>query len=112
MYPDADVQSRSLVRLTQAEINEIRSAFTVGLTDPYRIDGYVYFISTNGEALSWYGFNGNSNSGYDAPYLICPLHNDEYSFDDGFGGDWDEDDYYPGDFDNDYSGGGNEGGWN
>ena len=118
MYPDADVQTRSLVRLTQAEVNEIRSAFAVGLSDPYRNDGYVYFVSAGGEALSWYGFNGDANYGFDAPYLICPLHNEEYfgdDFDDEFGdSDW-EDDYdypgYDGGHDNDYSGGGT-GGWN
>ena len=78
MYPDADVQSRSLVRLTREEVNEIRSALAVGLVDLYGNDGYVYLVDRDGDPISWYGFDGNANSGYDAPYLMCPLHGEAY----------------------------------
>ncbi|MBQ3488921.1 MAG: hypothetical protein IJA71_11610, partial [Clostridia bacterium] len=108
MDPEADIQARSLVRLTQNEVNEIKRAFAVGLTDPYRNDGYVYFVSASGEPLSWYGFNGDSNYGYDAPYLMCPLHSDGY-IGDGYDGEWDEE------FDDEYHGSGYDGGssgWN
>ena len=85
MYPDADVQSRSLVKLNQTEVNEIRSALSVGLLDVYGNDGYVYLVDRDGEPISWYGFDGYANSGHDAPYLICPLHGEAYE--DPFGGE-------------------------
>ena len=78
MYPDADIQSRSLVKLNQDEVNEIRSALAVGLQDVYGNDGYVYLVDRDGDPISWYGFDGNANSGYDAPYLMCPLHGEAY----------------------------------
>ena len=79
MYPDADVQSRSLVKLNREEVNEIRSALAVGLLDIYGNDGYVYLVDRDGEPISWYGFDGNANSGYDAPYLLCPLHEEAFA---------------------------------
>ena len=114
MDPGADIQARSLVRLTQNEVNEIKRAFAVGLTDPYRNDCYVYFVSAAGEPLSWYGFNGDSNYGYDAPYLMCPLHGEGYVGDE-FDSDWEEDPSdggYDGGYDDDHDHGGNTGGWN
>ena len=114
MDPGADIQARSLVRLTQNEVNEIKRAFAVGLTDPYRNDCYVYFVSAGGEPLSWYGFNGDSNYGYDAPYLMCPLHGEGYVGDE-FDSDWEEDPSdggYDGGYDDDHDHGGNTGGWN
>ena len=100
MYPDADVQSRSLVRLTREEVNEIRSALAVGLVDLYGNDGYVYLVDRDGDPISWYGFDGNANSGYDAPYLMCPLHGEAYydefpeeDPDRPWGDDYDDGDY-------------------
>jgi len=92
MFPDADVQTRSLVKLTRAEIDEIRQAGYSGLVDAYLNDGYVYYVGNGGDGLAWDGFRGNANSPY--PYLVCPLHSEEYwgGFDDDFGfdDDWDE----------------------
>jgi len=96
MYPDADVQNRSLVKLTQDEVNEIRSALVVGLIDAFGNDGYVYFVNRSGEPIAWKGFNGYSNDGYDAPYLMCPLHSDPYFGDNPDYPDWGYDN--PGDY--------------
>ena len=91
MFPDADVQTRSLVKLTRAEVDEIRQAGYSGLVEAYRNDGYVYYVDGSGEGLAWDGFYGNANSAY--PYLVCPMHNEEYwgdfGDDSGFGEDWD-----------------------
>ncbi|MDO5400416.1 MAG: transglycosylase domain-containing protein [Eubacteriales bacterium] len=76
MFDDADVESRSLVKLTQEEVQEIRDAIGVGLNELYYSDGYVYYVDSDGEALAWYGFDGSSNHSFDAPYLVCPLHNE------------------------------------
>ena len=72
MFPDADVQQRSLVRLNSEEVEEIRSASGVGLNTLYTGDGYVYY-----EDGAWHGFQKNANSGWEEPYLVCPIHNQE-----------------------------------
>lgn len=70
MFPDADVQARSLVKLNSGEVDEIRSAIGVGLNGVYASDGYVYY-----QDGSWHGFSGNYGSN-DQPYLVCPIHNE------------------------------------
>ncbi len=114
-FPDAEIYARSLVKMTQAEINEIKNAVRTGLYDVYADSGYVYLVDEDGNDLSWHGFNGNQNDGYDAPYLMCPIHTrdamEEIGPEDGFDEDWGnggDNDYFPGYDDNDYtSSGGN-----
>ena len=123
LFPDAELQARSLVKLTQAEVDEIKAAMYDGLYDIYWDDSYVYLIDSYGNGGSWHGFSGNANRNYDAPYLVCPYHTreawEEYE---GTVGDTGDDFTDPdwgvidpgtdnGGFDNGYSGGGN-GGWN
>lgn len=79
-----DVASRSLVRMTREEVEEIRAAAGVGLVDGYLNDSYVYYLDGD-----WYGFSGNSNYGADAPYLMCPVHNSSSFIED----DWEDDDW-------------------
>ena len=74
---DADVQSRALVKLNQAEVTQIRDARGTGLVDAYLLNNYVYFISNDGDDADWYGFNGSFNHDYNAPYLICTEHTEE-----------------------------------
>ena len=88
-FPDVKIESRSLVKLTQGEVNEIRSAANVGLSDIYLKNGYVWYL----DGL-WRGFNGSANHRYEEPYLICPKHNastwQEYLYESGHLG-WDDD---------------------
>ncbi len=71
MFPDAEVYTRSLVRLTRDEIEQIKAAAGVGLNDAYLMDGYVYYQGDEG----WLGFyNG---FGGDSPYITCPVHNQD-----------------------------------
>ncbi len=77
MFEDAEIQSRSLVKLTQAEVDEIKAAANVGLNDIYTANYYVYLVDGNGEPASWHGFYGNVNDGVDAPYVVCTMHNQE-----------------------------------
>ena len=81
----------SLVKLTNAEVNEIRSADKVGLTDAYTTDSYVYLA----DGGNWTGFYGYY-PGNTAPYLQCMGH----SFDSGSSGEGIEGlpgmDLYPG----------------
>ena len=88
-FPDSLIDSRGLVKMTSAEIQEIRSAAGVGLTENYLHDGYVYYVDG-----VWNGFKGNINIGQDLPYALCPMHNaaswEKYLLETGQGG-WDED---------------------
>ena len=92
--PDAVIESRSLVRLTQSEVESIRSGLRVGLDGVYGNDNYVYFVDNYGNPLAWSGFNGFANNLTMSPYLTCPLHTQDTIFnfptqpgDDLLGGD-------------------------
>ncbi len=93
-FGDANVQTMSLVKLTPAEVREIRDAASSGLVDTYLNNGYVYYVSESGEGLGWTGFYGNL-SGTD-PYLPCTVHDQSYWEENQYPEDWenwDEDDY-------------------
>jgi len=117
LFPEADVQTRSLVYLNQAEVSELKDADNLGLNDSHTYDGYVYFVDGSGQGVSWHGFYGTANNGVDQPYVVCPVHNQEayeqlqQSQNGGIGGDSNNSDG-----NNDWvSGGevtgGNDGGW-
>jgi len=71
-FPDAEIEARSLVKLDEDEVDEIRRADNVGLNDMYTMDGYVYYLDG-----SWHGFYNNKNDGINEPYLLCPVHNED-----------------------------------
>ena len=73
LFPDAAVESRSLVKLTPGEVAEIRAAIGGGLKEEYYYDGYVYAVDGVGDPIAWHGFR-NDYPGNDAPYLTCQLH--------------------------------------
>ena len=72
LFPDAEVETRSLVKLTRAEVDEIKQAGSSGLVDAYLDSGYVYYVDNSGEGLPWNGFFGGS--GAEAPYHVCSEH--------------------------------------
>ena len=71
-HEDVEIAAKSLVKLTEAEVREIKSARNYGLYDIYYQDGYVYYLDG-----SWHGFNGNLQPDSDEPYLVCPVHTKE-----------------------------------
>ena len=77
LFEDVEIEARSLVKMTQAEINELKNARNVGLLDIYTYDGYVYFVDDDGNDRAWHGFDGDANENSDAPYLVCPVHTKE-----------------------------------
>ena len=101
LFGDANIQTMSLVKLTPAEVREIRDAARTGLVDVYTDNGYVYYISEGGEELPWTGFYGNLTN--EGAYHNCPLHTQAYLEEalpeggeiwgdpnNGAGGDWNE----------------------
>ena len=78
MFADASaasIDSRALLKLTPSEVRVIKDALNNGLKSAYGDDRYVYYVSDNGSNLDWHGFNGDSNIGVSAPYVVCPSHN-------------------------------------
>ena len=74
-FPDAQIETLALVKLTPDEIEAIRLGSKNGLTAAYSDDRYVYYVSSSGSDLDWHGFNNNANEGISAPYIVCPAHN-------------------------------------
>ncbi len=75
LFENVEIASRSLVKLTQAEVSEIKNAMGTGLVETYYDDGYVYFLGY-GDGAAWHGFR-DSHPENDEPYLVCPIHTKE-----------------------------------
>ena len=70
----ADVQSRSLVKMTQATINEIAQAMYSGLDYPYWDEHYIYLVTEFGTDGNFKGLSGYANKNVVAPYVVCAKH--------------------------------------
>ena len=74
----ATLVQKGLVRMTKAEIDEIlavdRSCYD--LQDKYTDNRYVYYIKDDGTDGNFKGFYNNKNSGVNAPYLVCTIHDE------------------------------------
>ena len=77
LFEDAKIEARSLVRMTEAEVDQIKKAMNVGLSADFYDDSYVFLVDSSGDPLPWHGFRGNANPNSTAPYLECPLHTKE-----------------------------------
>ena len=71
------IAKKSLVKLTQAEMNEIKRASSYALDSMFMRDDYVYLIKDGGGDGSYKGFSGKVNKNVDAPYMVCPVHTKE-----------------------------------
>ena len=68
------IESRALLKMTPSEVRVVEDALNAGLKGAFGDDRYVYYISESGSGLEWHGFNGDSNIGISAPYVVCPEH--------------------------------------
>jgi len=68
------VEKRALVKLTQAELDDIRNAKPYGLNPLYYSDSYVYLVDNSGKDGSFKGFDGNANKNITAPYIVATGH--------------------------------------
>ena len=71
-FEDVKIESRSLVRLNEDEVEEIRSAIGAGLDASFYDDAYVYYLGS-GDGEPWHGFR-NSYPDNNQPYLECQVH--------------------------------------
>ena len=74
-FEDVQIESRSLVKLTEAEVEEIRNAISVGLVETFYDDSYVYYLG-DGDGAAWHGFR-NQHEDNKEPYLVCQVHTKE-----------------------------------
>ena len=117
-FADAVIEARSLVKLNQDEVNEIKKAMYDGLYDIFFDDGFVYFVDEAGEPAPWRGFR-NTLTENENCYKVCPVHTkaawEELEQENGgFFGDGDDgwgsnDGWGNGGFDNGNTGGNNGG---
>lgn len=70
----AQVEKRSFVKMTSAEMDSIARAASCGLTGGYMNDSNIYLINEDGSDAAFHGFSGNVNSGITAPYKVCTVH--------------------------------------
>ena len=62
-----------LLKVTQRELEEIKRAQTVtGMAD-----GLFYLVNDNGSDRPFYGLNGQTNLGVQAPYKLCTVHTEK-----------------------------------
>ena len=68
---------KSLVKMTQSEIDEILKAENFKLMKDYFRNDYVYFINEDGTPGVFKGIKNDLEQGTEAPYMVCPLHTRE-----------------------------------
>ena len=79
---DVKIEERGLLKLTQAEIDELLKAKPENLQSEYLNDDYIYLINKNGTPGDFTGLNDNINKDKNGkslgvPYKVCPLHTKE-----------------------------------
>ena len=68
------LQKKSLVQMTQAEIDELLLAKEHNLNSSYLLDNYVYLVTETGRDAPFKGFNNDINLDTDLPYKGCTVH--------------------------------------
>ena len=76
------IEERALLKMTQAEIDELLKAKSDNLADEYLVDDYIYLINRNGTPGDFTGLKGNINkdkngNSLDVPYKVCTVHTKE-----------------------------------
>ena len=67
---------KALRKLTVEEMTEIVKAKKHGLDSKFYSDEYVYMVDKDGKDARFRGFNNNINTGINAPYKVCTVHNE------------------------------------
>ncbi len=71
------IEKKSLVKMTQKEINELLKAESYKLLKDYLRNDYVYFINEDGTDGVFKGVKNDLKQEVEAPYMVCPVHNQE-----------------------------------
>lgn len=70
----ATIVPKSLVKLTQKEVDAIAKAGGYGLDSEYLRDDYIYLITNDGKDGAFRGLKGDKNMNVTAPYVLCTTH--------------------------------------
>lgn len=73
----ATITTTSLLKMTQARLDELVLACKHGLESSYASDSYVYLVDNNGNAKNFYGINGDKNKNLSYPYIVGTTHNNQ-----------------------------------
>ena len=71
------VEQRSLVKLTQAQIDEIAQAKKVNLLKDYTSDYYIYQVDEDGNPVAFYGIEGKLENEAEAPCIQATGHTEK-----------------------------------
>ena len=71
------VEQKSLVMLTEKDLEAILRCERHGLAEEYFLDQYVWLIDKNGKDLNYRGFHNDVNIGEKSPYIVCKTHTKE-----------------------------------
>lgn len=63
-----------LVKLTQAQVDELVKNKRNGLWPEFLSDSYVYLIKKDGTDAAFRGMNKDKNKDVNAPYVVCSVH--------------------------------------
>ena len=72
-----ELSEKSLLKMTQVEMDAIKAAVKHGLSTVYMQDDYIYLVNPDGTDGHFTGFKGNMNKDVVAPYLVCTKHTQE-----------------------------------
>ncbi len=71
---ETKIEAKSLVKLTEKEMEEIKKAMPYGLLPEYARDDYIYLVTKDGSDANFKGLKGDKNMSVDAPYVVCTEH--------------------------------------
>ena len=71
------IEKKSLVKMTDSEIKEIKLARSYGLHEEYTVDNYVYLVTSDGKDAHFKGFDNDINGSTASPYKVCTTHTKE-----------------------------------
>ncbi|MBQ4600387.1 MAG: transglycosylase domain-containing protein [Oscillospiraceae bacterium] len=72
-----ELVEKSLVKLTQKDIDEMVKAGSLNPKEKYLSDSYIYLVNENGTDGKFKGIYKNANKDVNAPYIVCTEHTKE-----------------------------------
>ena len=81
-FDDVKIEKRSLLKLTQEEIDELLKAKPYNLESEYLVDDYIYLVNSTGTPGDFTGLKNNINKdkngkSLNVPYKVCTVHTKE-----------------------------------
>ena len=68
------ISETALLKLTETQVGDLKRASKYGLQKQYLQDDYVYYTDDDGEDAQWLGFYNKIKQDVEAPYIVCPKH--------------------------------------